>query len=173
MEQRAFLGALAGGLVATPLVAEAQPRKMYRIEVLFPETRASVLCVRACRILDGRKVPTLCGCCGRSAEGDPERLSALAAQLVNIPVDIIVAATVQASLAAKRVTSRIPIVSVYTFDPVEVGLVASLARPGGNVTGLSAMASEYLGKMLQVLREVAPRADRVAVLSPVQRKKIG
>lgn len=98
----------------------------------------------------------------RSADGYPERLPVLAGELVNLPVDLIVAGATQASLAAKGATSHIPIVSVYTFDPVEAGLVASLARPGGNVTGISAMAREYVGKMLQVLRESAPRADRIA-----------
>src|SRR5207249_3221306 len=95
---------------------------------------------------------------------DLDRLRMLARDLVEIPVDVIVAASVQASLAAKSATRRIPIVAVYVFDPVKSGLVTSLARPGGNVTGLSAMAIDYVGKMLQVLREAAPRADRIAVL---------
>jgi putative ABC transport system substrate-binding protein len=80
------------------------------------------------------------------------------------PVDVVVAGSVQAALAAKGATPLIPIVAVYVFDPVKAGLVTSLARPGGNVTGLSAMSTDYVGKMLQLLREAAPRAQRVAVL---------
>jgi putative ABC transport system substrate-binding protein len=84
----------------------------------------------------------------------PDRLPTLARDLVGIPVDVIVAGSAQASLAAKGATRRIPIVAVYVFDPVKAGLVTSLARPGGNVTGLSAMATDYVGKMLQVSKRL-------------------
>lgn len=100
----------------------------------------------------------------RSAEGKIERLDALAAELVQLKPAVLVAAAAPASLAAKRATATIPIVSVYTADPVELGLVASLARPGGNVTGISALASDYVAKSLELLKDAAPRTSRVGVL---------
>jgi putative ABC transport system substrate-binding protein len=100
----------------------------------------------------------------RSAEGKYERLDALAAELIQLNPAVIVAGSAPASLAAKRVTASIPIVSVYTADPVGLGLVASLARPGANVTGISALASDYAAKSLQLLKEAAPRISRVGVL---------
>lgn len=100
----------------------------------------------------------------RSADGHYERLDALADELVQLDPSVLVAASAPASLAAKRATTSIPIVSVYTADPVGLGLVASLARPGGNVTGLSALASDYVAKSLQLLKEMAPRISRVGVL---------
>ncbi|MBI3031469.1 MAG: ABC transporter substrate-binding protein [Candidatus Rokubacteria bacterium] len=104
----------------------------------------------------------------RYAEGKVERLPALAAELVSLKVDVLVASAAPASLAAKRVTSTIPIVSVYTADPVGLGLVESLARPGGNVTGISALARDYTGKMLELLGEARPRLRRVAVLGDAE-----
>jgi putative ABC transport system substrate-binding protein len=109
---------------------------------------------------DGQNVSIEC----RSAEGKYERLDALAAELVQRNPAVLVAASAPASLAAKRATSTIPIISVYTADPVGLGLVASLARPGANVTGLSALASDYVSKALQLLKEAAPRTSRVGVL---------
>jgi putative ABC transport system substrate-binding protein len=167
--RRAFLGTLTGGLLAVPALAQGQQSiKPYQVGVLTParvdlgspQIDALRQGLKELGWLEGRDLVLVL----RSAEGNPERLPALASELAEMPVDIIVAGATQASLAAKGATGRIPIVSVYTFDPVEAGLVASLARPGGNVTGLSAMASEYVGKMLQVLKEAAPRADRIAVL---------
>jgi len=100
----------------------------------------------------------------RWAEGE-DRLPALAAELVRLNVDVLVAGGGSAgSLAAKHATATIPIVFVYTADPVELGLVASLARPGGNITGLSAQGTEYVGKLLELLKQAVPRARRVAVL---------
>jgi putative ABC transport system substrate-binding protein len=100
----------------------------------------------------------------RSAEGKYERLDGIAAEFVRIKPDVIVASAVPASLAVKRATSTIPIVSVYTADPVGVGLVASLRRPGGNVTGVSALAADYAAKSLELLKEAAPRVSRVGIL---------
>jgi putative ABC transport system substrate-binding protein len=100
----------------------------------------------------------------RSPDGDPRRLAGLAAALVQLPVHVLVATAAPASLAAKQATATVPIVSVYTADPVALGLVQSLARPGGNITGLSAFSLEYAGKMLELLQRVAPGAARVAVL---------
>jgi putative tryptophan/tyrosine transport system substrate-binding protein len=167
ISRRRFLVTTGVGILAAPPASEARPvRQLYRIGVLFPEA-VNPTTLGALRqglkdlgIVEGAQVVVLT----RSAEGDPARLPTLARDLVAIPVDVIVAASVQAALAAKGATRRIPIVAVYVFDPVKAGLVTSLARPGGNVTGLSAMATDYVGKMLQVLREAAPRADRIAVL---------
>jgi putative ABC transport system substrate-binding protein len=105
----------------------------------------------------------------RAAEGNFETLPVLAAQLVERKVELIVAMRTQAAIAAKRATSTIPIVMVNATDPVEAGLVASLARPGGNVTGLSQqLTPEIRAKQLQLLKEALPRVLRVAVLrSPV------
>lgn len=99
-----------------------------------------------------------------SAGGKYQRLDALAAELVKLRPAVIVAAAAPASLAAMRATSTIPIVSVYTADPVGLGLVRSLARPGGNVTGLSALASDYVARSLQLLKELAPQVSRVGIL---------
>jgi putative ABC transport system substrate-binding protein len=100
----------------------------------------------------------------RWAEGRFDRLPDLAAELIRHKVDIMVAAVTQASLAAKKSTTTTPIVMVATGDPVGAGLVASLGRPGGNITGTSSASPETAGKSLQFLREIAPKARRVAVL---------
>ena len=100
----------------------------------------------------------------RHAEGRPERLSDLAAELVRMKVDVIVAETTPASLAAKKATMTIPIVMTIVGNPVEAGLIASLGRPGGNITGLSLQLSDVTAKRLQVLQEVVPGLSRVAIL---------
>jgi putative ABC transport system substrate-binding protein len=101
----------------------------------------------------------------RDAEGHLDRLPGLAAELVRLPVDVIVAPTIQAALAAKQATGTIPIVTVVLTDPMKSGLVGSLARPGGNVTGLSQYAgTELVGKYLDLLKEAIPRISRVAIL---------
>ena len=100
----------------------------------------------------------------RSADGDYARLPALAADLVQRKVDVIFADTTLATRAVKRATSTIPIVFALPADPVGSGLVASLAHPGGNVTGLSTMLTDLAAKQLQLLQEAVPRLTRVAVL---------
>jgi putative ABC transport system substrate-binding protein len=100
----------------------------------------------------------------RSANGSYDRLPDLAAELVALKVDVLVTVVTQAALAAKNATATIPIVMVGVSDPVGVGLVASLARPGGNVTGTSTMAADVVGKQLESLREMLPKASRVATL---------
>jgi putative ABC transport system substrate-binding protein len=101
----------------------------------------------------------------RNAAGKNERLSALADELVRLKVDVILALNTPAALAAKKATTTIPIVITRVGDPVKAGLVSSLARPGGNVTGLSFNNSELGPKRIQLLREILPRIARVAVLS--------
>jgi len=101
----------------------------------------------------------------RFAEGNLDRLPELAAELVGLKVDILAAESVQAALAAKNVTKTIPIVMVNVgTDPVESGLVESLARPGGNITGFTNLAVELAGKRLELLKEAVPKIARVAVL---------
>jgi putative tryptophan/tyrosine transport system substrate-binding protein len=100
----------------------------------------------------------------RSAEGKLDRLPTLAAELVHLKVDIIVTTGPTATRGAKEATSTIPIVMTFDNDPVGNGFVASLARPGGNITGLSTLAPEISGKQLELLKEVVPRLSRVAVL---------
>jgi ABC-type uncharacterized transport system substrate-binding protein len=100
----------------------------------------------------------------RSGEGKPERQRELAAELVRLKVDVIVTSGQQVTRAAKEATSTIPIVMAQDNDPVENGFVASLARPGGNITGLSNFAPELSGKRLELLKEIVPGLSRVAVL---------
>jgi len=101
----------------------------------------------------------------RSAEGKSERLAGLAAELVGLKVEVIVVTFTAAMFAAKRATSQIPIVLAGAGDPVGTGLIASLSRPGGNITGTSATTAELGGKLLQLIREALPAAKRVAVLA--------
>jgi putative ABC transport system substrate-binding protein len=101
---------------------------------------------------------------GRDAEGKPERFEALAADLVRLKVDVIVAVVPTATLAARRATGSIPIVMVNTPDPVQLGLVASLGRPGGNVTGTTTLSTDLSVKQLELLKEAVPRVARVAIL---------
>jgi putative tryptophan/tyrosine transport system substrate-binding protein len=100
----------------------------------------------------------------RDAEGKTERLPALATELVALNVDVIVAASIQPALAARQATRSLPIVFAAVGDPVSNGLVTSLARPGGNVTGLSFVAPELVGKHLELIKQAVPAVSRVAVL---------
>jgi putative ABC transport system substrate-binding protein len=104
----------------------------------------------------------------RSGEGKPERLPALATELVHLKVDLIVTDGSNSTGRAKEATSTIPIVMAFDDDPVGSGFVASLARPGGNVTGLSRLALEIGGKQVELLKEIVPRLSRAAVLSGVR-----
>ena len=174
IERRTFLGMIAGGLLAAPLAAQAQSQvPLRRIAFLSSEAPLSPTCnppnvairaflegLHSLGYRDGQNVAIEC----RSPEGKYERLDALAVELVQLHPAVLVAGAAPASLAAKRATSTIPIISVYTADPVGLGLVASLARPGGNVTGISALASDYVAKSLQLLKEAAPRTSRAGVL---------
>jgi putative ABC transport system substrate-binding protein len=100
----------------------------------------------------------------RFAEGKPEQLPMLAAELVRMKVDVIVAWGTQATLAAKQATTTIPIIMTGVTDPAQSGLVASLARPGGNITGATTLAADLSGKRLELLKEIVPNLSRVAVL---------
>ena len=157
--------------VAAHSAARAQhPQRKYRIGYLSQPSRESVepilqVFLRALRDLgwtDGGNVAIEY----RWADGDAERLPALAADLVRQQVDVIVAPAALAALAAKNATGAIPIVMVFPADPVALGLVQSLQRPGGNVTGTAyAHDTRILRKQLEVLKDVVPHASRVAVLA--------
>ena len=167
--RRAFIGTLAGSLLAVPLAAEAQaPAKVPRIGFLsarpptdnpyFIESFRQGL--RELGYVEGQNIAIEY----RFAEGRPERLLALAAELVLLKVDVIVTGGPPAPEAAKQATGTIPIVFAVAADPVAAGLVASLARPGGNVTGLASISGEVVGKELELLKDAAPKVSRVAVL---------
>src|SRR5712691_4042104 len=154
-------------LLIAPLTAEAQPgEKMPRLGVLTPGIppqpwlEAFRQALRTLGYVEGQTIALEV----RWDEHHPERWPALAADLVRLRVDLIVAGTTAAAQAAKHVTSTLPIVMAVSSDPVGDGLVASLARPGGNITGLSIMTPELTGKRLELLREVAPGLARVALL---------
>jgi putative ABC transport system substrate-binding protein len=100
----------------------------------------------------------------RSAEGDPARLPQLAKELVGLPVDVLVVQTMQAVQAARQATTTIPIVVTSQAEPVECGLVASLARPGGNLTGGAGIGLEQWGKLLELLQEIQPTLSRLGML---------
>src|SRR5262245_11990090 len=102
----------------------------------------------------------------RTSEGKSERWADLAAELVRLKVDIIVADTTSAILASKKATSTIPIVMTTSTDPVGTGLITSFARPGGNVTGLTSLTGELAGKVVELLKETVPKLTRVAILRP-------
>jgi putative ABC transport system substrate-binding protein len=170
MDRRVLLGALAGALLAAPVAAWAQPGKVVRIGFLSP---ASASDPRMRGLLDAfrRGLVELGYVEGRAfriesrwAEGRYERLPRLAAELVALRVDVILTVAVPAIRAAREATRTIPIVMASGVDPVATGLVASLARPGGNITGLSNMAPDVTGKLLEILKQIVPNASRVAVL---------
>jgi putative tryptophan/tyrosine transport system substrate-binding protein len=158
--------ALALVLLAAPLAASAQqpPGKSYRIGLLgdVPSflDEAFRQGLRELGYVEGQNIAIE----HRSPELKYERLPGLAADLVRLKMDVIVAASPAATEAAKRATSTIPIVFTVSGDPVADGLVASLARPGGNITGLATISPELLGKQLEILKSVAPKVSRVAVL---------
>jgi putative tryptophan/tyrosine transport system substrate-binding protein len=169
MERRTFMAMLTGGLVAAPRASEAQQAaKVARIGYLAtnlaanPRGREAFLQgLRDLGYVEGRNVVIEY----RDAEGKLERLPALAAELVALKVDVIVAAagTVSA-LAAKQATRTLPIVFIAAGEPVTGGLVTSLARPGGNLTGLSALSPELTSKWLELLTQAVPDVSRVAFL---------
>ena len=155
-------------LLAVGAIAEAQqPAKITRIGYLD----AVSLSVNAARVEAFRQSLRKLGYVEgknifiewRSADGKLDRLPALAAELVHLKVDIIVTGGRSATRAAKEATSTIPIVMTQDSDPVANGFVASLARPGGNITGLSTLAPELSGKQLELMKEIIPKLSRVAV----------
>ena len=173
MHRRKFVGALACGLAISRSHAEAQTvPKMSRVGFLLGATGQSVLSLfhalkeglRELGYVEGRNIAFV----QRYGDGKMERLPDLAAELVRLKVDVIVTGTNLHVAAARHATATIPIVMVFAADPVSAGFVVSLARPGGNITGLSADASPDLwAKYLGMLREVVPKLSRVGVLGQV------
>ena len=168
MNRRRFLRTTLAGLFATPLVIEAaQPSaKSPRIGVLRPGSPPDPF-VEAFRrgleelgYVEGRNITIE----RRWAEGRPERLPALAEDLLRLKVDVIVVGGNEAIRTVQRVTTTVPIVMPVSTDPVRIGLVASLARPGGNLTGFASQNDELPGKWIELLKELVPRASRIAVL---------
>ena len=169
MDRRAFFGVVTGGLLAAPLATDAQQAaKVARIGYLATGGAATPRLREAFRqglrdlgYVEGRNSVIEY----RDAEGKSERLPALAAELVALKVDVIVAAAgTPPALAAKRATGTLPIVFIGVGEPETSGLVTSVARPGGNVTGLSMLASELVGKCLERLKQAVPGVSRVAFL---------
>jgi putative ABC transport system substrate-binding protein len=168
MTRRGFLCTVSASLLAAPLGVEAQqPGKVYRIGYLrylgcadpvqFTDLRQGL---RDLGYAEGHNLVIEC----RSAPGQSERIADFATELVRANVDVIVAEGTVAALAAKRATRTIPIVMVYIADPVASGLVGSLGRPGGNVTGSTMLAPEIIRKNLELLKEAVPAISRVTVL---------
>ncbi len=164
--RRTFTRTLTGALLAAPLAARAQPAgKVYHIGILtsyplgtfFDEFRASM---RELGYVEGQNLLLEV----RSANNFPERLPALAAELVRLKVDVIVTGGDSEVAVAKKASTTIPIVMAPSGDPVGAGFVASLARPGGNVTGVSVMSSDHSAKQLEVLKDAVPNLRQVAVL---------
>ena len=170
VDRRRFLQVTAAGLLAAPLAAEAQrAAKVARIGYLSPNLTTSPHLREAFRqglrdlgYVEGRNLVIEY----RDAEGRAERLPALAAELVALKVDVIVTegGNTFVPLAAKRATRTLPIVFASAADPVGSGLVTSLARPGGNATGLSSLSAELVGKRLELLTQAVPGLGQVAVL---------
>jgi putative ABC transport system substrate-binding protein len=169
MKKRLALAATATFILATGYLAQAQhPQNVARLGYLTAAGRAGsahlteafLQGLRDLGYVEGKNIAIEY----RWADGKFERLPELAADLVRLKVDVIVAAVTQASLAAKAATATIPVVMVAVSDPVGSGLVASLARPGGNLTGTSAMTAETAGKPLGLLKEILPKISRVAAL---------
>ena len=177
MDRRAFMAGTGALVLAAPLVADAQPGgKVYRVGLVFttapvsemvgpnpvhPLVRSFLDELRARGYVQGRNLVFE----PRSAEGKFERFREILEELVNLKVDVVVVNGNDMTRRAKEVTSAVPIVMVFVNDPVADGLVASLARPGGNVTGVTGTAGPELeGKRMELLKEALPKIRRVAFL---------
>jgi putative ABC transport system substrate-binding protein len=164
IDRRTFLVSTGAALLAAPIAAEAQKGKVWRIG-LIAVTRgtgeeAFFARLRELGYVEGQNLVTE----HRYSEGRAERFPEFAAELVRLKVDLIMVSTTPAALAVKSATKTIPIVFPTAIDPVGAGVVASLARPGGNITGLTTQAPDLVAKRLQFLKEAIPRLSRIAVL---------
>jgi putative tryptophan/tyrosine transport system substrate-binding protein len=169
MNRKTLICLLTTALLPVAPLAEAQrPEKVLRIGFLSGSPPSSIKAnteafrqgLRDLEYVEGKNIVIE----WRSAEGKRDLLAALAADLVRLKVDLIVTAGPLVTRAAKEATSTIPIVMAQDPDPVGNGFVASLARPGGNITGLSRLAPELSGKQLELLKEIVPKLSRVAVI---------
>ncbi len=163
IDRRRFTGSFAGGLLALPFITFAQqpPGDVRRIGVLTAGNASDVATVLSKRLgelgwVEGRNLIVEL----RGAGGKPERITALAEELVAMRVDVIVSAGAVAGLAAKNATTTIPIVA-GSGDPVRLGLVSSLGHPGGNITGLSMASVELSSKRIELLRELFPKKVKI------------
>ena len=167
MDRRHFLLTSLAGALAAPLQADGQPAtKVYRLGLLsaarFGGLDVILAALRDAGYVEGRNLAIE----RRYADGNLDRLPRLARELTQIPVDVIVATGADAIAAAKTATKTIPIVMGFTTDPVNQGFVASLARPGGNITGVTyAVGPEIAAKRVELIKESVPHATRIAVLS--------
>ena len=175
MKNKITVLTLCAMLFALCFAAEAQqPARIPRIGFLIasspstvaPRMDAFLQGLRELGYMEGKNIVIE----RRHAEGKQERLPGFAAELVSLKVDLIVTSGPTATRPAKEATSTIPIVMTFDDDPVGSGFVASLARPGGNITGLSTLSPEISGKQLELLKEVVPRLGRVAVLGTAMRQ---
>jgi putative ABC transport system substrate-binding protein len=163
--RRTFLTVLAGSLLAAPLAAEAQPAgKVWRIGLISVTHRRTedvfFQQLRELGYVEGQNLVVE----RRYSEGQAERFPEFAAALARLNVDMIIVTTTPAALAVKNATKTIPIVQPNSIDPVGAGLVASLARPGGNFTGATSQAPEVVAKRLQLLVQSIPHVSTVAVV---------
>jgi ABC-type uncharacterized transport system substrate-binding protein len=171
MTRVSMVAALALALLAVPLAAGAQQAgKVYRIGILSmlgeptwpaPGWKEFRQALRELGYVEGQNLVVEY----RSAEGKAERLPALATELVTLNPDVMIAGTTVGALAARNATMRTPIVFTFVSDPVGTGLVTSLARPGGNITGIAHLTQDLIGKRLQMLKELIPNAASIAVLA--------
>ena len=166
MRRREFIKIIGGAAIGWPVAADAQQSKVARVGALYIGTADAKTFEKELReglhelgYVEGQNIAFEF----RSAEGKLDRLPELANELVRLKVDVMVALYVPPSLAAKQATRDIPIV-VIVGDPVETGIVPSLARPGGNITGVSLMASALNGKSVELFRDMLPSLRRVGVL---------
>ena len=177
IKRRKFLTLFGGAVLAWPLAVRAQPMaKVWHVGML--ETTAATLnatnldafkqALRQLGYVEGQNLIVEY----RSGDGHIERFPQLAAELVRLNVDIIITRGTPAALAAKKATATIPIVMAAIGEPVETGMVASLARPGGNVTGLSAFVTELTAKRIEIMREVIPQLSRMALIDNMANRSV-
>jgi len=172
VDRRTFLGTLAGSLLAAPLAAEAQQQGNVRTIGFFGPPPSAGRLVQAFQqglrdlgYVEGRNIKIEYRYTDVALRGHPDLFSRYAAELVRLNPEVIVVSVTEAALAVKQATTTIPIVTVSVPDPVAAGLVASLARPGGNVTGLSRESRDLIGKNLQLLKDTLPGISRVGALA--------
>ena len=172
MRRREFIALLGGATITWPLAAHAQPDRVPRIGVLWWFTSAQAehvtetfrQALREAGYIEGQNIAVE----HHFAEGRSDRAAEIAAELVRRPIDVIVAHATPSAHAAKNATQTIPVVLAPVSDPVATGLVASLARPGGNITGVSDMSPDLAAKRLELLREVLPGMTRVGFLGSMR-----
>src|SRR5436309_11747000 len=170
LNRRRFLATVSMSLLATPIAAQSQQAgKLYRVGILSTGNARPAAIFQAFEqrlrdlgYVDGQNLAIEF----RNAEGKTDRLPGLAAELVRLNVDVVVVATDPATRAVKEASAKTPIVMVsVNYDPVELGYIASLARPGGNITGVLFLHRELTGKRFELFKEMLPTVARVAVLS--------